>query len=137
MSNSNGWTKAKIVEVKKELGGCQWPRCTVTAPELLDFAHLEETPLLHRSRQANEKKKKAGKKTYHGTMSRGRKERLMDVRTWPGSYTLFCGDKAEDHHGDWDQGDGHDFRPLTLLQLAAQKGYRYLMPPHKIVEASK
>jgi hypothetical protein len=135
-NKQNEWTRAKILELKTVLGGCQWPACTVTQPELLDFCHLDETPLLSRTRKANEKKQKQGKTSYWGSRSRGRKERLMDVRKWPGSYTLFCGDRAEDHHGAWDQMDSHDFRPHTLLQLAARKGYRYLMPPHPVqVEA--
>ena len=132
----NRWAKAKLLEVKEKLGGCQWPGCHMTAPELLEFAHLEETPLLHRTRKANGKKQDQGKRGYRGTRSRGRKERLQDIRTWPGSYTLFCGDRALDHHARWDQEDIPDFRPLSLLQLAAQKGYRYLLPLHTITEGS-
>jgi hypothetical protein len=94
------------------LGGCQWPNCTVSKPELLDFVHLEDTPLVVKTRA---KAQAAGKR-----IGRGRSARYFDIMKYPDRYSLLCNYMAEDHHHLFDDVGPPmpSWRPRSLLEIA-------------------
>jgi hypothetical protein len=76
---ANEWAKKKIPEMKRERGGrCEFKGCGETRLNKLEFVHVEETPISR-------------------TGSRGRKEKIADIRAHPEAYRLEC---KKHHHKD-------------------------------------
>lgn len=67
------------IELIEKFGGSCWKdECPEDVSELLEFAHILDTPIMGRGR--------------------GRKERYFDIRKNPESYALFC----KFHHEEYD-----------------------------------
>lgn len=68
----NQWTKRRIPQLKRKLGGkCKHRGCGERRLSKLHFTHTRRTPI-------------------SGTGPRGRKEKVADVAAHPRSYTLRC-----------------------------------------------
>ncbi len=76
---SNRWVKENTPIQKQSMGGkCEYPNCTETDLDKLEFVHISETQISR-------------------TGGRDRKEKLVDVHKNPQSYRLEC---AKHHHID-------------------------------------